>query len=340
MTSLPVAVLHNTDYDAELTAAVDVSAVLVAAEAVAAGLRHAGFSPRLVGVQGADLFEVVQALQGAGAAIVFNLCESLAGDARNEVAMTAVLDLFGQRYTGSDALALGSCLHKDRCKAILRGHGVATPPGACLATEGDLALVEDYSRPWFLKLAHEDASVGIDTSNVVHTAAALRARVLALWDGYRQPVIAEHFIAGREVNVTILGAGASARVLPLHEIDFSKMPAGRPNIVSYAAKWDESHEEYGGTTPVPLQGVSAATRDAIERTALAAYRALGLRDYGRVDLRLDDGQVPWVIDVNPNCDISPDAGVARAALAGGLDYPALLKHIVESAIARYEARPA
>ena len=328
---LHIAVLHNTDYDAELTAAVDVSAVLVAAEAVAAGLREAGYVPRLVGVAGDDLLAVAATLRAAQDALVFNLCESLAGDARNELVVPAVLDLFNVRYTGSDALALGSCLHKNRCKDILRGRGVATPAGACLATPADFQLVDDFAAPWFLKLAHEDASVGIETSNVVQTSAAMRARVTALWDTYHQPVIAERFIAGREVNVTILGNGATARVLPLHEIDFSKMPPGKPNIVSYAAKWDEAHEEYGGTTPVPLVGVSAATQQAIEDAALAAYHALGLRDYGRVDLRLDRHDVPWVIDVNPNCDISPDAGVARAARASGLSYGALLDVIVQSA---------
>lgn len=330
-----VAVLHNTDYDAELTAAADVSAVLVAAQAVANGLSSAGFDARLVGVGGAeDFFEVVAALHKTPGITVFNLCESLGGDARHEAALPAVLDLFGMCYTGSNALALGSCLHKDRCKDLLRGRGIATPAGLCLSTEADLVAVPPLEVAWFLKLAHEDASVGIDSSNVVRSRDALVSRVRAMWDAHNQPVIAEHFIAGREVNVTILGTGAAARTLPLHEIDFSKMPAGKPNIVSYAAKWDETHEEYGGTTPVPLTNVSHTTRTAIETTALAAYGALGLRDYGRVDLRLDEAERPWVIDVNPNCDISPDAGVARAARAAGLAYPELLRTIVTSARAR------
>ena len=129
---------------------------------------------------------------------------------------------------------------------------------------------------------------------------------------YDQPVLAERYVEGREINVTLLGNGAELRVLPLHEIDFAAMPADRPRIVSYAAKWDESHVDYAGTKPVPLRDATPALVAAVERVARAAWHALGLRDYGRVDLRVDATGTPWVIDVNPNPDISPDAGVARA----------------------------
>jgi D-alanine-D-alanine ligase len=112
------------------------------------------------------------------------------------------------------------------------------------------------------------------------------------------------------------------------------MPAGRPHIVSYAAKWDETHVDYAGTKPVPLRGLAPGVVARIEEIARAAWQALGLRDYGRVDLRVDrDGQ-PWVIDVNPNCDISPDAGVARSAASAGMDYPALIRRIAETAWTR------
>jgi D-alanine-D-alanine ligase len=151
---------------------------------------------------------------------------------------------------------------------------------------------------------------------------------------YHQPVLVERYVEGREVNVTMLGWGQEIEVLPLHEIDFAAMPAGRPRIVSYAAKWDEDHVDYAGTKPVPLRGVSNAATAEIERISLAAWHALELRDYGRVDLRVDDGGVPWVIDVNPNPDISPGAGVARAAAAAGLAYPQMVGKIAELAMRR------
>jgi D-alanine-D-alanine ligase len=156
---------------------------------------------------------------------------------------------------------------------------------------------------------------------------------------WKQPVLAERYIEGREINVTLIGNGADLEVMPLHEIDFSAMPPERPRIVSYAAKWDEAHVDYAGTKPVPLVGATPALIAAIERTARAAWAAVGLRDYGRVDLRVDAAGTPWVIDVNPNCDISPDAGVCRAARVAGLDYPALIERIALTAWRRLRPGP-
>jgi D-alanine-D-alanine ligase len=152
---------------------------------------------------------------------------------------------------------------------------------------------------------------------------------------YRQPVLAEGFIEGRELNVTLLGNGDELRILPLHEIDFGAMPAERPRIVSYAAKWDENHVDYVGTKPVPLRDATPALVDAVERVARGAWSALGLRDYGRVDLRVDAAGQPWVIDVNPNPDISPDAGVARSARVAGMTYVDLIDAVARTAWRRH-----
>jgi len=330
-----IAVLYNTDYDAELTAGTgsDVSAVAASAQAIRDALIAVGFEASLVGMHGLELFDVIDRLRRDAPDLVFNLCESMAGDARNEIALPAVLDLYGIAYTGSDALALGQALYKYRTKDVLRGRGVATPPHRLLRSPADLdpAAVASLDYPWFLKLVHEDASVGIEADNLVVDPAALIRRAEIMMDEWKQPVLAERYIEGREVNVTLLGNGDDLEVLPLHEIDFASMPADRPRIVSYAAKWDEAHIDYAGTKPVPLAGVSPELVAAITATARAAWDAVGLRDYGRVDLRVDAAGVPWVIDVNPNCDVSPDAGAVRAARAAGMDYPALIERIAITA---------
>jgi len=326
-----IVVLYNTDYDAELTAGTgtDVSAVAASAQSVRDALTAAGFEAECAGLHGLELFDLVARLRANRPDLVFNLCESMAGDARNEVALPAVFDLYGLPYTGSDALALALALFKNRTKDALRGRGVATPEHRLLRSPADLdpAVLAGLDYPWFLKLAHEDASVGIEADNVARDPASLARRARTMMDEWKQPVLAERYIEGREINVTMIGNGANLEVLPLHEIDFSAMPPERPRIVSYAAKWDEAHVDYAGTKPVPLRGASPELIAAIERTARAAWDAVGLRDYGRVDLRIDAAGNPWVIDVNPNCDISPDAGVCRAAAAAGLDYPRLIEKI-------------
>lgn len=332
-----VVVLHNTDFDAELAAiGLETSSVKGAAEAIRDGLLAAGLEARTQGVHGLELLEVARALAAEKPDVVWNLCESLAGEARHEPALAAVLDLHGIPYTGTDALGLALSLFKHRTKDVLRGRDVATPPHLYLRNAAELERarerIDALDYPWFLKLANEDASVGIIADNVCRDAEGLRRRARALFDEFRSPLLAERFVDGREVNVTILGRPDSpdVEVMPLHEIDFSSMPADRPHIVSYAAKWDEAHVDYEGTKPVPMKAPDAL-KDAIARTARAAWDAVGLRDYGRIDLRVDRAGVPWVIDVNPNCDLSPDAGAARAARAAGLDYPQLVARIATSA---------
>lgn len=340
-----VLLVYNTDYDAELKeqSGADVSAVQEAARAVRQAVSDYGHDAELVGVHGRrDLGALLERLSGAERPeLVFNLVESLDGDTRNESLVPSLLDLYGIPYTGPSALTIGLCLHKDRCKHVLRGHDIATPPSLVvrhLAELGDPSLrarLERLAYPYFLKLTREDASIGIEASNVVADPSAFLARARELLERYQQPVLAEAFVAGREVNVTLVGNEGELEVLPLFEIDFGAMPAGRPNIISYAAKWDESHVDYGGSMPRPMDEVGEDVADAIRATARAAFLALGLRDFGRVDLRVDEDGTPWVIDVNPNCDLSPDAGVARTALHAGLAYPALIGRICDLAWRRH-----
>jgi D-alanine-D-alanine ligase len=323
-----IVVLYNTDYDKQ--EAVDVSSVAACAHAICDALSSCGYLVELRGMHGVDVFDHLAKLRESKPDLLFNLCESMEGDARNEPTFAGLLDLFRIPYTGADLLGLASCLHKHRTKEILIARGINTPAFRTLTTVVDPSLdALDY--PWFLKLAHEDASVGITEANLVRSADSLRARAKEMIDQYNQPVIAERYIEGREINVTLIGNGGDLQMLPLHEIDFSAMPKERPRIVSYAAKWDESHVDYVGTKPVPLRDASPKLVADVEAIARAAYVALGLRDYGRVDLRVDAQGAPWVIDVNPNCDISPDAGVARAAKVAGMTYAQLIDTIAMAA---------
>lgn len=334
-----ILVLYNTDYDV-MTGATDVVSVDTSARAIAASLTEGGFHADLISLAGREVFEVLDTVRTAKPDLVFNLCESMAGDPRNEPTLAGLLDLFGIPYTGTDLLGLASCLYKRRTKDILIARGIPTPPHRFLP---DLAALDDptldaLDYPWFVKLDHEDASVGITEGNLVATPAALRTRARELMVAYRQPVLAERYVDGRELNVALIGNGAELQLLPLHEIDFAAMPAGRPKIVSYAAKWDEDHVDYAGTKPVPLQNASREFVTNVERVARDAWHALGLRDYGRVDLRVDAENTAWVIDVNPNPDISPDGGVARSAQVAGMSHPQLIARLADIAHRRIHQR--
>jgi D-alanine-D-alanine ligase len=330
---LKVAVLYNVDFedsspegDPGWAARADVQSVAVA---VAQALEATGTEVERIAVDG-DLTAMRAQLQAAAPDCVFNLCESISGDARLESAMPLIVELLGFPITGSSAEVLSCALYKDRVKEVLRSAGVPTPD-ACLLRRADDPC--DLAFPVIAKPVREDGSVGIASTSVVHDLASLRKIAAQLIHTYRQPCLVEQYIDGRELNVALLGF-PSSRVLPLSEIDFSLLPEGAPRIVSYDAKWTSDSPEYLGTQPVLHPAMPPAVAARVRRVALDAFRAVGLRDYGRVDIRLSAAGVPYVVDVNPNCDLSPTAGMARAAAAVGIDYGALVRLIVRYALRR------
>ncbi len=263
--------------------------------------------------------------------LAFNLCESLRGDPRYEIPVPVILETHRVPYTGNGPLALRLALDKSQARAALVAGSVPVPEGGCIATESDLARIAP-AWPAIVKPAREDGSIGIEASSVVHDRAALGRRVRFIHKKLRQPAIVEAFVDGREFNVSVLG-DAEPRCLPLAEIDFSPLPPGVPRIISYRAKWHPRTVEYKSTMP-RFGTVDEALGRRIRRAALGAFRALGLRDYARVDIRVDARGQPFVIDVNPNCDLAPDAGFAKAAKAAGLDYPQLVQRLVTFALER------
>jgi D-alanine-D-alanine ligase len=332
---LCILVLHNRDFaaadDPEFASRADVEN---AARDVAGALAARGYAVDTLAVPDAplDAAAVVAEVIAKKPDLVFNLCESLAGDARHEAVLPSLFELAGVRYTGSGPLALATALRKDRTKAILRAHGVPTPASA-VSVDGALPP-KLPPLPCIVKPAREDASTGIWLRSVVKSPRELAARVAEVHARYRQPVLIEEFIAGRELYVSLLGNGATLEALPMHEVDFSAMPAGAPHIVTYDGKWDPSSQEYKGTRSMRA-AVTAAVRTRCADAARAAFVALELSDYARVDVRLAADGTPFVIDVNPNCDLSDGAGVCRAASFGGLTYSDLIDRVVAAAMARY-----
>jgi len=337
--SIRVAVLYNVDFldarpscDPGHGARADVEHV---AHAVAKALDDEHHTPTLVPVDG-DLERMRQRLATLEADCAFNLCESIAGDARLESAVPLVLEGMGLPYTGSPPTALSAALYKDRVKERLVAARVPTPQAVTMHEPTD-ACGLDF--PVLVKPTREDGSVGIDAGSVVHDERALRERVALLRDRFGQGVLVERFVDGREINAAIVGY-PTPRVLPLQEIDFSAMPASSPRIVTYDAKWKPGSVEDLGTRPVWLKELPNAVAARVRRVALQAFKALGLRDYGRVDIRLDASGVPFVIDVNPNCDLSPVAGLARAASGVGMSYAALIALLVTWSLKRHASEDA
>jgi len=256
--------------------------------------------------------------------MVFNLCEGFWGDAHQEMNLAGLFELLGLPFTGSSALTLGLTQNKSYTKALLQQKGLPTPAW-CLVQQGEkLPDISELQFPLIVKPACEDASQGIGPASVVDSEAALRQRLAYVLKTYQQPALIEEFIAGRELNVTVLG-GEKLRALPLAEIVFDS-GLERP-MVCFDSKWRPDSPAFKGTRPVCPANLGARERLLVNLVSMRAARLLGCRDYARVDIRLRDS-TPYILEVNANPDISPDAGVARAAAAEGLTYPQLIERIL------------
>ena len=266
--------------------------------------------------------------------IILNFVEALDGDANFEGHIAGAFEILDIEFTGNRALTLGNCLNKIKTKQILRSLGVRSPKYllARLNTkleEGCLKL----KFPLILKLNKEDASIGISESSVVHDFQSLNAQLEFLFRTYRQDVLIEECLPGREISAAILGE----RVLPLSEISYDGLPEHLPRIVTYEAKWSPHSPYYLHTTPVCPAVIDKELQALIEKVALAAFNALDCRDYARVDFRLSQRNIPFVVDVNPNPDLSPEAGFIRSAAHAGLSYEQVLFALVDFAVQRSSA---
>lgn len=301
------------------------------------GLRARGCSTSLLPLRNAAGLEgFTKAVSAAQDAIIFNLCEGAFSKSAYEMNVAALLELYGARFTGSPPLALGLALDKGMAKDILKSRGIPTPEYAVMDRAPE-TLPEGLKFPLIVKPLREDASVGIDSNAVVSSLEALRNRVEYITKRYSQPVIVEEYIDGREFNIAVLGNGAGKKALPPSEILFVDFPEGKPKICCYEAKWVEESPFFRKTVPSCPADIPEALRAELQAIALQAYGIIGCRDYARVDMRLGrDGRIK-VLEVNPNPDISSDAGFARAAKASGLEYPDLVAAIVGAAEARYQA---
>jgi D-alanine-D-alanine ligase len=263
--------------------------------------------------------------------IIYNFVESVGGVSSYEWCMTGLFQLLGYEFTGCTPITLGNCLNKERTKSILKARNILTPDNITLKprskfTADDITL----NYPIILKLNSEDASIGISEFSVVNNYKELRTHFRFLAETYDQEIILEEFIEGRELNVAIL----CDKVLPISEIEFTGLPSGLPNIVTYDSKWIEGSTYYNNTKPVVPAKLNETTKRRIEKVSWAAYEALNCRDYARIDIRLKNNGVPFVIEVNPNPDISSDSGFARAASADGITHEELLYTIANFALNR------
>jgi D-alanine-D-alanine ligase len=300
------------------------------ATSVEEALRSGGHDAR-THTFGKDPAELISRLRSSGAEVVFNLSECPNLSPEKELHACALLELLLLPYTGNGPLALGICNNKALAKQLMIANGIPTPRFRLYTR--DPAGEPGLSYPLVVKPANEDGSAGITEDSVVADLAGLRRQVKGLREGFRQDSLVEEFVDGREFNVGVLGNGTGTdphRSLPPAELVY-RNPRWR--LCTYESKWDSTHPSYAEIAPSCPAEIPPDLTARLSDIAIDCARIFRLAGYARVDFRMNAEGELFVLEVNPNPDISPDAGMARAARAAGLPYPDLILEILRLGLA-------
>jgi D-alanine-D-alanine ligase len=280
-----------------------------------------------------DAVELTQGLRDRRPELIFNLLESFGENTGGDVAVTGLLDLLQLHYTGGGPGELFLRQDKGLAKKVLAFENILYPHFAVFGRDSDLETAGKLRMPLFVKPLTADASIGIDGDSLVRDVTSLMKRVVAIHEEVNDSALVEEYIEGREFYVGVLGNREPVAFPPI-EMDFSGMPEGMPRVLGSKAKWSPDSAEYKGTQSI-LPELPDELRAKLQKAALDAYRALRVRDYGRVDLRLTDTGDIYVIEVNANCYLEKGSEFATAAAASGFEFPQLVQKIVELATERY-----
>ena len=344
-----VSVVHNAVTDDGPADELD---VLDQVDAVRQALRVLGHEASTLPA-GLELGQLRDQLKAQRPDLVFNLVESLAGHGRLIHLVPSLLDTMGLPYTGAPAEAIWLTSHKVMAKERMVAAGLPTPPwaGPCPQdlpsprSSGPAPGCESTGRQWIIKSLWEHASLGLEAENVVPGACH---QSLELAMEVRAPLLggvcfAEAFVEGREFNLSVLAGPQGPQILPPAEIIFEGYAVGQPRIVGYRAKWDADSEEFRHTPrSFDFGSDDRPLLAELQGLALQCWQLFGLRGYARVDFRVDAQGRPWILEINANPCLSPDAGFAAALARAGVEFSLALKWIVADGIDQpryHRARP-
>lgn len=299
------------------------------AKEVLAAVTELGYSAFIIPLQ-KSFMSFLHRIKDIKPDVLINLCEGFLGRPQLEANVAAALELLGFAFTGNDSRTLALCLNKFKTKAVLKSCGLPTAPSR-LAMSPDQKI--DLSFPLIVKPNSEDASLGIHSESVVHDKEGLERQIRRVFELYEEPALVEQFIEGREFNVAVY-ENSEPQALPVSEIDYTNMPDDQPKICSYEAKWFEDDILWQKTPPVCPAKIDEDLQKKVQGTAIAAFQTVGCRDYARVDFRMDQKGKLMILEVNPNPDISLNAGYARALAASGLEYGHFWERMIDNALRR------
>ena len=330
MDKITVGIVHNVPSSHGSPFSKSSEDIMSQVDAIENALKRLGYETRRIPFT-RNVGPVITALQEEHIDVVFNMCETVDDNPAYAAHPAAVLELLDIPFSGSPSTALMTTTDKVMTKRILRGKGIKTPQ--YLIYDGSEHFTTAYLHyPVIVKPRYEDASIGIDQESVFENERALKAGLRGFYERFG-PILLEEYIAGSEFNVSIFGY-PEARVMPIAEIDFSRFPEDLYSIVGYKAKWDEKSFEYNNTPRIFSQKMSQSLLWEIERVALDCFSIFMLRDYGRIDMRVNKYGKVYVLEVNANPCLSPDAGFPAALEHAGITFRTMVQSFINFMIQR------
>jgi D-alanine-D-alanine ligase len=293
---------------------------------VCAGLRELGHEVLVLGVSH-DLMPIRQHVEGFDPHVVFQLLLEFQDVAVYQAHVTGYLELLRVPYAGCNPRGLLLARDKALSKLLFRVHRIPTPGFATFPRDRKPRIPKKLDYPRIVKSVNEEASLGIAQASVVHDEEHLRERIAFVHRRVGTDAIAEQYVAGRELTIGVLG-NERITTFPVWEMFFENLPEGSEPIATARVKWDPDYQRRVGIDTGPAKDLAPELAALIARIAKRTYRALGLSGYARIDLRLaEDGKL-YVIEANPNPDLTREEDFALSALAAGIDYPSLLQRIL------------
>lgn len=310
---------------------IDVATVIEEYEAIGNALKNEDFDISLLNIN-EDIQILIDLLKTDPPDVVFNLVEYYRDDPGLEHLVAGLYSLYGVRFTGAQPFTLALCQRKGMTKQLLLANHVPTPRFKIL---NDPKLIRRHGLhyPIIVKPAREDASSGVEKGSVVYNLEQLHERIKKTFEDYDPPILLEEFIEGRELHVSVLG-NDPPEVLPILEFDFSELPDDYPNIISYDAKWNPLEESYHRVHSICPAKLSKRIEKKVKNTVLDAYKITGCTDYARLDLRLTKDNKVYVLEVNPNPDLTEGVSFMESSEHIGLSFGETLGRIVECALKR------
>lgn len=302
-----------------------------AAEAhVIAALKEIGHEVRTVGVWD-EPGMIIDEIKAKPPDVVFNLTEHFNEVSAYDRNVAGLLEMMDVPYTGSSPTGLTLCKNKGMAKELLAYHKIRVPNFSLFPIGSAIKRPRRLKFPLFIKPLKEEGSVGISQESFVETDEAFEERVRFIHDRLNQEALAEEYIEGRELYISILG-NRRLRVLPYREVIFTAIPEGQPKFSTFKAKWDDAYRKRWGIQNIFAERMDNGTEQRIAKIGKAVYRALRLRGYGRIDVRLTPGGEIVVLEANPNPNLDRDDEFAQSAIKAGLSYEALIQRIITLAL--------